>query len=613
MRPFPFITETRVYLNLARLQKFFRKVKINPFFFLIPTVLGLAAAAFEGVSLSLLIPTVKGIIEGNITFVRDLPILKTILLLFPQPIESRSSTVFALLIVLIFLSAAAKNVFHYGSSLSISYQVNRFANQLRKLVYERYLSCGKLFFDQNNVGHLHQILTGYTGAIAEQLHVFNNVLYSCFILLVYLTIMFSISWPLTILVIILSPLLHCSVGWLIRKIKKTSESLTKSSVELAKKISNALSCIPLTKAYTSEEREKEWFGHASDQVEKFRFSIEKKQMLISPIQEIMVLSIVLFLVGVIAFFLFYEKSGTIAGYMVFFVILRRSMTTVGIFNSIQASLAAVKGPISEILKIFDDREKYFVPDGTLNFEGLKDRIEFHHLNFSYPKGVQVLKDLSLSIERGKMTALVGPSGAGKTTLINLILRFYDAPAGSIKIDGTDIREFTLESLRAKMALVSQETLLFNASFQMNLCYGLDGRAGSEDTEAAVKKARLYDLITKLPEGFETEIGDRGVKLSGGEKQRLSIARAILKGAEILILDEATSALDTGTEKLIQEAIDDVIKGRTAIVIAHRLSTIRHADKIIVIEDGGFVEQGALNELLERKSRFYRYWEAQKFY
>jgi ABC-type multidrug transport system fused ATPase/permease subunit len=193
------------------------------------------------------------------------------------------------------------------------------------------------------------------------------------------------------------------------------------------------------------------------------------------------------------------------------------------------------------------------------------------------------------------------------------LRFYDSAPGSILIDGDDIRDFDLKSLLAQSAYVSQDVVLFNDSIKNNIIYGLEDRFTEEQLITAVKKSRLDDFINSLPQGLETHIGDKGVKLSGGEKQRVSIARAFLKGADILILDEATTSLDTDTEKLIQEAINEAVKDKTTIVIAHRLSTIQNADKIIVIEDGRLAEEGSLAELLEKKGKFYEYWQAQKFY
>lgn len=213
--------------------------------------------------------------------------------------------------------------------------------------------------------------------------------------------------------------------------------------------------------------------------------------------------------------------------------------------------------------------------------------------------------------KGKMLAIVGPTGAGKSTLINLLMRYYECPANSILLDGEDIHNFTLESYLKHTALVSQETLLLHDSLRNNIAYGLNNVPES-DLQKAIECARLNDFIADLPHGLETLIGDRGVKLSGGEKQRVSIARALLKGAEILILDEATSSLDSKTENLIQEAIDEAVQGRTSIVIAHRLSTIKNADKIVVIENGEYREGGTLNELLEKKDIFYSLWEEQKF-
>jgi ABC-type multidrug transport system fused ATPase/permease subunit len=268
--------------------------------------------------------------------------------------------------------------------------------------------------------------------------------------------------------------------------------------------------------------------------------------------------------------------------------------------------------LEELKKVLNDKDKFFVHSGSREFKGLKEKIEFKNLNFSYDKKIPILKNINCIIEKGKMTAVIGYTGAGKTTIINLLLRFYEINPKSIFIDSTDIREFDIKSLREHIAVVTQEILLFNDTIKNNIIYGLKRKVNEKEMNKILKEARLHDFIISLPEGINAIIGDRGVKLSGGEKQRLAIARTLLKGSEILILDEATSSLDSKTEKLIQEAIDSAVKDRTSIVIAHRLSTIKNADKIIVIENGTVVEQGALKELIAKKGKFYEYWKEQKF-
>ena len=607
------VKKSNVYLKIKRFKEFFERVKLRPIHLLIPTVLAFVASVFEGISIGLLIPTIKGILDGDFSFVGTKPILGKILHTFPYLFEGRNSAVFILLVAMIFLAATAKNIFKYLSSLATLFQVRRLTNHLRALIYERYLSFGKLFFDHHSLGHLHQILMGYSAQIGIQLGQVHSGLNNFFLLITYLCIMVLISWKLTCLILIAFPVLYYSFRSLMKRISETSNAYAESYSELGKKIYNALTCIPLVKAYTHEDEEQKWFRRASDSVERFEFSMDQKRTLVNPLQEILLLCVVLVLVSATAFLLFRERAGEISGYMVFFLVLNRSITSFGFFNSFAAHMNAVMGPISEILTIFDDKDKFFIPDGTLRFTGLKAKIEFCDLDFSYSRGTRVLKGVTLSIEKGKMTAIVGPSGSGKTTLIHLLLRFYDSPPGAIRIDNVDIREFTLESLRAKMAFVGQETLLFNASIRSNLAYGLDGAVTDEDIEGAVREARLHDFIARLPEGLETEIGDRGVKLSGGERQRVAVARAILKKADILLLDEATSALDSRTENLVQESLSNLTRDKTTIVIAHRLSTIRNAHGIVVLEDGRIAEQGSLGALLNQKGKFYQYWQEQKFY
>jgi len=344
------------------------------------------------------------------------------------------------------------------------------------------------------------------------------------------------------------------------------------------------------------------------------YSLERKNFLLVPIQEIMILSAILVLVAIISFLLVKHNVDNVSSFLVFFYLLKKTSINFNFLNMIKGTFATTSGQINEIINVIDvDKDKFIIPEGKKEFSVLDSCIEVKNLTFSYTGITNVLSSLNLSIEKQKITALVGPSGAGKSTLVNLILRFYDCPPGTIFINGTDIREFSLNSLRRHMAMVSQDIMLFNDTLRNNIIYGLDREVGSGELDAIIDKSRLAECIVRLPNGVETYIGDRGVKLSGGERQRVSIARALLKNAEILILDEATSSLDSHTEKLVQEAIYEVVKNRTSIVIAHRLTTIRNADKIAVLVEGRLIEEGRLEELLEKKGKFYEFWQEQKFY
>jgi len=425
--------------------------------------------------------------------------------------------------------------------------------------------------------------------------------------------MFIISWKLTFFALFTLPLLNYSSHWLIKKIENTSKYYANAKGMLGRKIFNIISCIPLVKAYSREAQEEKEFADISNSVRNLEFSIDKKVALIFPTQEIIFSLAILLLLSVTAMVFIKERIGDVSKFLVFFYILKRCVNSLSTLSNIRADMATLSGPLSEILTIFDDKNKFFILDGDREFDGLTKGIEFSRLRFSYVNGVNVIRDISFFVKKGKITAIVGATGSGKTTLINLLMRFYDCPPASIFIDGVDIRKFTLASLRAHIALVSQDILLLNDTIKNNMLYGIARNVSDEELADISGKAYLYDFIKSLPDNFNTNIGDKGVKLSGGEKQRLSIARALLKGSEILILDEATSSLDSATEQLIQAAINEAVRGRTTIVIAHRLSTIRHVDKIVVIENGALVEEGVLDELLKVKGRFYHYWEEQKFY
>jgi len=601
------------YSAIFKLKSFTRLTGLQLRYFTVPAILSLLAASFEGVGIALLLPLVKGILQMDFDFVQETKIMHFIMYNVFHISSKPNTFIFAFLVGTILVAMVASSIMRYFASITTLYQLRIFCDSLRKLIFNRYLSFGKLFFDRNNLGHLHNVLINFTYRISGEFRNLQDAFVRFFSFIIYVVIMSVISLPLTILVVLTLPVLTQSVRWLIEKIKKTSIVFASSSKRINEEIFNILSCIPLVKMYASEKREEKKFSILSGELCKLEFSLDKKSQLIQPINEIIILIIVLLLVSLMSFMAIKEKSAQVSSFLVFFILLKKASSSFHFITIIKKSLATINGPLTDIIKIFDDKDKSFVISGEKEFTGLKKNIVFRNTNFSYTDGVQILKNISFTIDKGKVIALVGPSGAGKTTLINLILRFYDSSPSTMFVDGTDIREFNLESLREHIALVSQDAMLFNDTLKNNLTYGLKREVTEDEIIATARKARLYDFVMRLPNGFDTYIGDRGVKLSGGEKQRVAITRALLKNTEILILDEATSSLDSKTEKLIQEAITEAIRGRTTIVIAHRLSTIKNADKIAVIENGRFMEEGTLSELLDKKGKFFEYWQEQKFY
>jgi len=609
MKKNPLLNEGSFYRGWVVFRSFLRKAGINPLTFLLPSLLSFLTALADGISIGLLIPTIQGLMGRSFAFVYHQPVLKQLASILPGDPSKNNGKIFTMLIILIFVFALAKNLLSYLASVLTLFQVREFGNKSRKLIYGRYLGFGKMFFDRAGSGHLHQILVGYTQQISQELALLQSSLVSFFSLVMYSVIAFAISWKLTLFSAIVFPILHYSTMVLIRRIERSSESFAKTYSEMGMKISNALSCITLVKAYSNEAKERQWFNFTSDKVRDFQFAIDKKQAIFEPFREIVGLCIILLLVGFMAFLLIHEKAGNLASFMVFFIVLRRASSGFGVFASVRSTLAGIWGPVQEIRSIMSDQNKFYVPEGTKVFTGLQNRIEFKGLNFGYLPGRQILTRLDLTIKKNETLALVGSTGSGKTTLVNLLMRFYDVSPGTLFIDGTDIREFTSASLREKMALVSQDTLLFNAPLKVNITYGLNREVTDEELHYVLERSRLSPLIKLI--GLDAQIGDRGVKLSGGERQRLSIARALLKKPEILILDEATSALDSVTEGLVHAALSEIVTGKTVIVIAHRLATVRNSDRIVVLDKGKIVEEGSFHDLLAKKEgRFYYYWQNQ---
>ena len=577
------------------------------------TGLPLLTASCQGISVGLLIPLMKGM-TGDFGFLQKVPVLnKAVSLffaLFPAVTVSHQST-FVVLTGFVFIFIALGLAMGYANNVLTSYWYGRFQRNASNYFFKRFLSFGKTFFDRTSYGYI-TLIFRYSGSLMGLLNMSKELVMSLSTLLIYLAIMVMVSKPLTCVVALVIPVYYFLIRRLVKKIQDNASQENQQKIQLEKKVFNVLSCIPLVKAGSKEASVYQEYVTANESLRKLDFKMARLQALVGPIQELIYTVLLLGIVCFVVLVVTRENPSKLPVFLVYFYMVKQLLPTIGTFNNLRSQWARLKPLLAELIKIMGDGEKFFIPEGDRIFTGLRDGLEFRGLSFSYAGGNKVLHGVSFRMERGKRTAIVGATGAGKTTLINLLVRFYDSPAGSILADGVDIREFTLKSLREQVALVSQDTFLFNDTLRANLTFGLERSIADEELDAVAQRARIDVWIRSLPAGWDTEIGDHGVKLSGGEKQRLEIARILLKGSPIFILDEATSSLDSVTECLIQEAMDEAAKGRTTIVIAHRLSTIRHADKIVVLEAGRVAEEGTLEALLAKQGRFFELWSAQKF-
>lgn len=596
--------------NLRQMLTLLKKAGMRPAYFIVPGLISAIAAAFEGLSVVLLVPIVQGLFNKDFTFVKTAPYLSDVIARLPASWTATDHDVLVLILGLFIASVILKNLCRYASMMTMSFLAYRTAHHLRKQIFSHYLGFGKLFFDRSTIGHHSTVLSNFTELAMNPVIGVDRSINQVFSIIAYAFVLCSISWKLTLVAVPLFVLLHFSVTFVIKKIRKISAQIALASKSVQKKSLETLSTIPLVIAYNAQETEKEKYKTLSDDLSKSWFRSSIFNNLINPMNELETLIAMIAVVAVI-FFLLPGENIAPSALVVYFYLVMNAAIKFSTLTTFRSQIATASGPVSEILKVFEGKDTFVVPSGADTFGGLKDKIEFRNFHYAYPGGRKVLTDISFDIKKGAMTAIVGPTGSGKTTLVNILLRYYDCDPNMLFVDGKDIRDYTLESLRSHMAIVSQDTLLFNDTIRNNIAYGLKN-VSDERVRQAIDEASLTEFIAKLPKGLDTLVGDRGVQLSGGEKQRVSIARALLKGADILILDEATSSLDSQTEALIQEAIDRVTKGKTSIVIAHRLSTIKHAEKIVVIDHGKCTEQGTLDELIAKKGTFHSFWESQKF-
>lgn len=411
------------------------------------------------------------------------------------------------------------------------------------------------------------------------------------------------SWRLSLLAIVVAPLLIALLQPLLRKLRRGHRRLSNQYGEMTAVVQESVSGIRLVKSFRGEAYEEARFRDESGRYARGMVRVTRLSVLAQPITETLGTAIAVVILWAGARLV---DTGEMDGstLIAFLLIVMRTLQPLKQLSQVpttaQQSLAAAE----RIFEVLDSPTEQTLDRGTVTDARFDRAIEFDHVSFAYDTE-PVLSDVSLVAMKGEIVALVGASGAGKSTLVDLIPRFYQPTAGRILIDGIDTRDIALPALRSLMAIVSQDTVIFNDTVRNNLAYGAAGKYTDAQIEAAARAANAHGFITELPDGYDTVLGERGARLSGGQRQRLSIARALLVDPPILILDEATSALDTESERLVQEAIDRLLKGRTVFVIAHRLSTVAHADQILVLDRGRIVERGTHSALLARRGHYHR--------
>jgi subfamily B ATP-binding cassette protein MsbA len=423
-------------------------------------------------------------------------------------------------------------------------------------------------------------------------------------IIIFMVILFTISFQLTLFVLLILPVTGFIIGRIGKSLRKTSFRGQQRLGELLALLEETLGGLRIIKAFNGEEHMKERFFRTNNHFALLIRKVVRRRYLASPLSELLGTS-VLMLIMAFGGSLVLREAGNLNGeslilfLIIFSQIITPSKTVSTAWINIQKGLASV----DRVDQLLLAEDKILEKPDAVDVDGFKESIEFRDVCFKYEKEY-VLKNVSFTINKGQTIALVGKSGAGKSTLVDLLPRFMDATEGEIYIDGIPVRDFRLHSLRSLMGMVSQQSILFNDTFRNNIAFGYNGGAELQQVIHAARVANAHDFIIETDEGYEQSVGEGGGKLSGGQKQRISIARAVMANPPILILDEATSALDTESERLVQDAIIKLMQNRTSIVIAHRLSTIKHADLILVIDDGEIVERGTHGELIKNKDGIY---------
>jgi len=504
-----------------------------------------------------------------------------------------------------------KNAFSYAGEVLAVYQEENVGRDLRRTTYRHIERLPLAFFDREKAGQLIAKVLSDTKDASEVVGrpLWGAIRYAISAA-VYVFILVATSWRLSLIMLALAPVMLIVFRPLVDSLRRKFRRGFEYRGDMVNVLQETISGIRLVKGYGAEDHEEERFGARSGEYARRMIRAHSLALTTSPISEVIgaVLALSITWIGTSMVL----GSGTLSAdkFILFITVAVRMVSPVKRLAQFPATAQTSLAAADRFFEVMDLEPEPAGPTGTQRLDGFDDEIRFEAVDFEYDSGQAVLGNVDLTLGNGEVVALVGPSGAGKSTLADLLPRFMDPTRGRITIDGVDLRDFTLESLRDQMGIVSQETVIFHDTVRANIAYGADGRWSQEEIEAAARVANATDFIDELAHGYDTQLGDRGVRLSGGQRQRIGIARAVLRDPPILILDEATSSLDTESERLIQGALEALFSGRTALVIAHRLSTVLDADRIVVLDEGRIVDVGTHAELCEKGGLYQRLFEMQ---
>jgi len=509
------------------------------------------------------------------------------------------------LCVFIFIAFFLKNIFFYLKGISFSYAQLKFITDLRNKVYSHIQDMSLSFFKKVKAGEITSIIINDVEVLRRTFGVsLNKLIVEPINILTFVILLFIISWKLTLISLIILPVSGYAIIKIGQSIRRKSFRSSKQIAGIMSILNETTNGIRVVKAFAMEEFEKRRFFRETLKYFRLLFKRARLRMISTPVSETIGVSI-----GVIL--LWFGGKQVLSGsglsaedFVRYIFLLFAILNPIKNLNNVNVDIQQGMASAGRVFSLLDEKCDIIEIERPVHIEDFESEIIYDHVYFKYEENKDyILKDINLTVKKGEVVAIVGFSGAGKSTLVDLLPRFYDPVKGKILIDGVDIKNISLKSLRSLMGIVTQEVILFNDTIYNNIAYGLENIDFSRVVSAA-KAANAYEFINKLPDKWDTIIGDRGTRLSGGEAQRIAIARALLKNPPILILDEATSNLDVESERKVQDAIEKLMKDRTVLVIAHRLSTVVGADKIIVLENGSIVEIGNHNELIEKKDGLY---------